>query len=242
MALLLLLLLLLLLSSLLVPAPVQESIFDQLGTRVLDNAWQGYNCSVFAYGQTGSGKSYTMMGTGAVLGRGMDASDYGLIPRLCYFLFQRIQREAARPKHQHRFSVEVTYIEIYNERVRDLFNPSASVSARRDVPCPDLACLTRRAGALQGSLRVREHPKTGVYVEDLSSLAVDSYEEMEWLITHGSKARTVAATSMNETSSRSHAVFTVSTSPAARRRAPTLTRPPVRWPCLADCVPAERSG
>lgn len=60
-----------------------------------------------------------------------------------------------------------------------------------------------------GNLKVREHPLLGPYVEDLSKLAVTSYEDIHELIDEGNKARTVAATNMNETSSRSHAVFTI---------------------------------
>ena len=85
-----------------------------------------------------------------------------------------------------RFTVEVSYLEIYNERVRDLLNPST-----------------------KGNLKVREHPSTGPYVEDLAKLVVGSFQEIENLMDEGNKARTVAATNMNETSSRSHAVFTL---------------------------------
>lgn len=82
--------------------------------------------------------------------------------------------------------VEVSYMEIYCERVRDLLNPKN-----------------------KSNLRVREHPLLGPYVEDLSKLAVTSYQDIHDLIDEGNKARTVAATNMNETSSRSHAVFTI---------------------------------
>jgi len=77
-------------------------------------------------------------------------------------------------------------MEIYCERVRDLLNPQN-----------------------KGNLRVREHPLLGPYVEDLSKLAVTSYKDIHELMDEGNKARTVAATNMNETSSRSHAVFTI---------------------------------
>ncbi|KAK3720237.1 hypothetical protein RRG08_007860 [Elysia crispata] len=82
--------------------------------------------------------------------------------------------------------IPVSYFEIYCERVRDLLNPSN-----------------------KNALRVREHPLLGPYVEDLSKMAVQSYEDINNLIDEGNKARTVAATNMNETSSRSHAVFTL---------------------------------
>uniref|UniRef100_A0AAY5L9B9 plus-end-directed kinesin ATPase n=1 Tax=Esox lucius TaxID=8010 RepID=A0AAY5L9B9_ESOLU len=84
------------------------------------------------------------------------------------------------------FNSAVSYMEIYCERVRDLLNPKN-----------------------KGNLRVREHPLMGPYVEDLSKLAVTSYNDIQDLMDSGNKARTVAATNMNETSSRSHAVFNI---------------------------------
>ena len=115
----------------------------------------------------------------------LDGADKGIIPLTCMELFDRVkQKEEADSKL--KFTVEVSYIEIYNEKVRDLLNPKN-----------------------QGNLRVREHPSLGPYVEDLSKLVVSSYDEMMTLMDEGNKARTVAATNMNETSSRSHAVFTL---------------------------------
>jgi len=153
----------------------QNNLFDDLGKPLLDNAFQGYNNCIFAYGQTGSGKSYSMMGYG---------KEVGIIPNICQDMFRRI--EAMQSDKTLRCTVEVSYLEIYNERVRDLLNPST-----------------------KGNLKVREHPSTGPYVEDLAKLAVSSFPEIENLMDEGNKARTVAATNMNETSSRSHAVFTL---------------------------------
>ncbi|KAI8973210.1 hypothetical protein BDF20DRAFT_914689 [Mycotypha africana] len=152
----------------------QETIYNDLGVDLLNHAFDGYNCCIFAYGQTGSGKSYSMMGYG---------EDKGIIPRTCSELFNRIQ---ANQKTNLNYRVEVSYIEIYNEKVRDLLNPKN-----------------------KGNLKVREHPSLGPYVEDLSRLVVTSFDDIEHLMDEGNKARTVAATNMNETSSRSHAVFTV---------------------------------
>lgn len=115
----------------------------------------------------------------------LDGADKGIIPLTCSELFQRVNEKMAVDPVT-KFTVEVSYIEIYNEKVRDLLNPKNT-----------------------GNLRVREHPSLGPYVEDLSKLAVSSYEEMMTLMDEGNKARTVAATNMNETSSRSHAVFTL---------------------------------
>ncbi|KOS20129.1 Kinesin-like protein unc-104 [Escovopsis weberi] len=153
----------------------QSNLFDDLGKPLLDNAFQGYNNCIFAYGQTGSGKSYSMMGYG---------KDVGIIPNICQEMFRRI--DAVQADNTSKCTVEVSYLEIYNERVRDLLNPST-----------------------KGNLKVREHPSTGPYVEDLAKLVVTSFQEIENLMDEGNKARTVAATNMNETSSRSHAVFTL---------------------------------
>lgn len=153
----------------------QDNLHSDLGKPLLDNAFQGYNNCIFAYGQTGSGKSYSMMGYGA---------EAGVIPKICQDMFERIG-DLQQDKNL-RCTVEVSYLEIYNERVRDLLNPST-----------------------KGNLKVREHPSTGPYVEDLAKLVVSSFNEIEHLMDEGNKARTVAATNMNETSSRSHAVFTL---------------------------------
>lgn len=169
----------------------QQIVYDDLGVDLLDHAFGGYNCCIFACkltffflykrhflilldGQTGAGKSYSMMGYG---------EDKGIIPRTCSALFERIHGNTD-PNLTTR--VEVSYIEIYNEKVRDLLNPKN-----------------------KGNLKVREHPSLGPYVEDLSKSVVSSFDDIENLMDEGNKARTVAATQMNETSSRSHAVFTL---------------------------------
>ncbi|KAM6915006.1 kinesin-like protein KIF13B [Xenentodon cancila] len=153
----------------------QDVVFQCLGESLLDNAFMGYNACIFAYGQTGSGKSYTMMGS---------AEQPGLIPRLCSSLFSRTVQEAFEGE---TFTVEVSYMEIYNEKVRDLLDPKGSRQA----------------------LRVREHNVLGPYVDGLSRLAVANYKDIESLMSEGNKSRTVAATNMNEESSRSHAVFNI---------------------------------
>uniref|UniRef100_A0A8C7MKZ3 Kinesin family member 13B n=1 Tax=Oncorhynchus kisutch TaxID=8019 RepID=A0A8C7MKZ3_ONCKI len=153
----------------------QEVVFQCLGESLLDNAFLGYNACIFAYGQTGSGKSYTMMGS---------SEQPGLIPRLCSSLFDRILQEQ---REGESFTVEVSFMEIYNEKVRDLLDPKGSRQA----------------------LRVREHKVFGPYVDGLSRLAVACYKDIECLMSEGNKSRTVAATNMNEESSRSHAVFNI---------------------------------
>ncbi|XP_051567542.1 kinesin-like protein KIF1A isoform X17 [Myxocyprinus asiaticus] len=155
----------------------QQQVYRDIGEEMLLHAFEGYNVCIFAYGQTGAGKSYTMMGK-------QEKDQEGIIPLLCEDLFTKINE--TNTDNSMSYSVEVSYMEIYCERVRDLLNPKN-----------------------KGNLRVREHPLLGPYVEDLSKLAVTSYNDIQDLMDSGNKARTVAATNMNETSSRSHAVFNI---------------------------------
>ncbi|XP_046892998.1 kinesin-like protein KIF1A [Hypomesus transpacificus] len=155
----------------------QLQVYRDIGVEMLQHAFEGYNVCIFAYGQTGAGKSYTMMGR-------QEKDQEGIIPLLCEDLFTKIN--GCNTDNNLSYSVEVSYMEIYCERVRDLLNPKN-----------------------KGNLRVREHPLLGPYVEDLSKLAVTSYNDIQDLMDSGNKARTVAATNMNETSSRSHAVFNI---------------------------------
>ena len=186
----------------------QDDLFDDLGSPLLDNAFGGYNNCIFAYGQTGSGKSYSMMGYG---------KEYGVIPRICQSMFERITAIQA-DKHLN-CTVEVSYLEIYNERVRDLLNPSN-----------------------KGNLKVREHPSTGPYVEDLAKLVVGSFPEIENLMDEGNKARTVAATNMNETSSRSHAVFTLTLTQKRHDSETSMDTEKVSKISLVDLAGSERAN
>ncbi|THC93199.1 hypothetical protein EYZ11_007326 [Aspergillus tanneri] len=186
----------------------QDNLFEDLGVPLLDNAFQGYNNCIFAYGQTGSGKSYSMMGYG---------KEYGVIPRICQSMFERIT--AIQRDKSLSCTVEVSYLEIYNERVRDLLNPSN-----------------------KGNLKVREHPSTGPYVEDLAKLVVRSFEEIENLMDEGNKARTVAATNMNETSSRSHAVFTLTLSQKRHDAETSMDTEKVSRISLVDLAGSERAN
>uniref|UniRef100_A0A8C4WZS4 Kinesin family member 16Ba n=1 Tax=Eptatretus burgeri TaxID=7764 RepID=A0A8C4WZS4_EPTBU len=154
----------------------QEKLFQDIGMDILEAAFEGYNACIFAFGQTGSGKSYTMMG---------NPGDLGLIPRICEGLYSHIGRDST---DGCSYRTEVSFLEIYNEQVRDLL---------------------RRNSSRGYHLRVREHPKEGPYVEELSKHLVQSYGDVEELMEAGNTIRTTAATSMNDASSRSHAIFTI---------------------------------
>ncbi|KAG2468585.1 kinesin-like protein KIF1C [Polypterus senegalus] len=186
----------------------QQRVYKDIGEEMLLHAFEGYNVCIFAYGQTGAGKSYTMMGR-------QEPNQQGIIPQLCEDLFKRIT-DNKDPELSH--SVEVSYMEIYCERVRDLLNPKS-----------------------RGNLRVREHPIMGPYVEDLSKLAVTSFCDIADLMDSGNKARTVAATNMNETSSRSHAVFTIVFTQKRHDSMTTLDTEKVSKISLVDLAGSERA-
>ncbi|OTA67922.1 kinesin-domain-containing protein [Hypoxylon sp. EC38] len=158
----------------------QEDVYNSLGEEFLDHNFEGYHTCIFAYGQTGSGKSYTMMGT---------PDQPGLIPRTCEDLFQRI--EAAQNETPNiSYHVRASYFEVYNEHVRDLLVP---VSPNQPPYY----------------LKIRESPTEGPYVKDLTEVPVRSLNEILRYMTAGDRSRTTASTKMNDTSSRSHAVFTI---------------------------------
>ncbi|XP_054031629.1 kinesin-like protein KIF1B isoform X3 [Dryobates pubescens] len=186
----------------------QSRVYNDIGKEMLQHAFEGYNVCIFAYGQTGAGKSYTMMGK-------QEESQAGIIPQLCEELFEKINDNS---NEEMSYSVEVSYMEIYCERVRDLLNPKN-----------------------KGNLRVREHPLLGPYVEDLSKLAVTSYTDIADLMDAGNKARTVAATNMNETSSRSHAVFTIVFTQKKHDTETDLSTEKVSKISLVDLAGSERA-
>ncbi|KAK1754789.1 kinesin-like protein KIF1A [Echria macrotheca] len=158
----------------------QEDVYDSLGEEFLDHNFEGYHTCIFAYGQTGSGKSYSMMGT---------PEQPGLIPRTCDDLFERIAA-AQEETPNISYNVRVSYFEVYNEHVRDLLVPV--------VP-----------GQPPYYLKIRESPVEGPYVKDLTEVPVRNINEILRYMRAGDGNRTIASTKMNDTSSRSHAVFTI---------------------------------
>ncbi|KAJ3385123.1 hypothetical protein HDU84_002443 [Entophlyctis sp. JEL0112] len=139
---------------------------------------KGYNGTIFAYGQTGSGKTHTMMGD-------MESEEWkGLTPRLVETIFSTIFN--APPSME--FTVKVSYMEIYMERIRDLLNPS------------------------NDNLPVHEEKGRGVYVKGLLEIFVGSIAEVYEVMKKGQEARIVASTNMNAESSRSHSIFVLQVS------------------------------
>ena len=155
----------------------QKIVFETLGKQILDNAWEGYHCCLFAYGQTGSGKSYSMVGYGA---------NKGIVPISCEEIFKRIGENKDEQIH---YEVEVSMLEIYNEKVQDLLVP-----------------INKRPPT---GLKIRESKALGVFVADLTKYPVSSYEEISNKMDEGYQNRTIGSTLMNSTSSRAHTIVTI---------------------------------
>ncbi|XP_046380211.1 kinesin-II 95 kDa subunit-like [Haliotis rufescens] len=153
----------------------QRDLYDETFHDLVESVLQGFNGTIFAYGQTGTGKTFTMQGVKN------DPEMRGVIPNSFEHIFQHISRS-----QNQQYLVRASYLEIYQEEVRDLL--SKDQSKRLDL---------------------KERPDTGVYVKDLSSFVTKSVKEIEHVMNVGNQNRSVGATNMNEHSSRSHAIFIV---------------------------------
>ncbi|KAK9819166.1 hypothetical protein WJX81_001387 [Elliptochloris bilobata] len=158
------------------PSSTQEQVYAATAQPIVESVLEGYNGTVFAYGQTGTGKTFTMDG-------GLDPRQRGVIPRAFDQIFAFIQGGDCGASH---FLVRASYLEIYNEDVRDL-----------------LASNPRNA------LDVREDAEGSVYAKGLHAFLVKSPAEMASVLQVGKRNRVVGETLMNRDSSRSHAIFTV---------------------------------
>ena len=147
----------------------QKEIYDYSAKELVDSVLSGYNATIFAYGQTASGKTYTMQG------QLNSPEKEGIIPRMVRHVFHNIMLSDS----DIEYTVKVSIIEIYMEKIRDLIDLSKT------------------------NLSIREKDKE-IYIEDLSEHYVSSEEDVIELIRIGSENRTTASTNMNECSSRSH--------------------------------------
>lgn len=137
---------------------------------------EGYNGTIFAYGQTGTGKTHTMTGLVEI------SDERGIMPRS----FEDIFKSIADDSNQTQFLVRASYLEIYNEEVRDLLSKNP-----------------------KNRLELHEKPDSGVYVKDLSYFAAKNSDEVRKIMTIGSKNRSTGETLMNLHSSRSHSLFQI---------------------------------
>ncbi|KAJ2334614.1 Kinesin- motor protein, partial [Coemansia sp. RSA 2673] len=189
------------------PKATQEHIYERIVSPILDEVMQGYNCTIFAYGQTGTGKTYTMEGdldasevdhglaVPALPSSNGNSSDLlchsrlstraGVIPRTLHNLFYALDKQSAE------YYVRVSYVELYNEELRDLL-------ASNDVP-----------GDAAGLKVFESGTDKGIIIQGLNEMAVTSARDAVAALQAGAQRRAVAATRCNEASSRSHAIFTI---------------------------------
>ena len=154
----------------------QSDVFDYSIRPTVDDILNGYNGTVFAYGQTGAGKSYTMMGSD------IDDDEYrGIIPRITEQIFASILSSTSNIE----YTVRVSYMEIYMERIKDLLNPQ------------------------NDNLPIHEEKARGVYVKGMLEIYVSNVQEVYEVMRRGGSNRATAATNMNQESSRSHSIFVI---------------------------------
>ena len=158
----------------------QRIFYDESCFSVIEGTLEGFNSTIFAYGQTGCGKSFTMQGPSTTI-----EELKGVIPNSFSHIFQFV-----KASKDVEFLIRCSYLELYNEEVKDLL------------------CSSKQPGA-GTKLELKEDPQKGVYVKGLSDVVVESPEDLNKMLDKGLTARTTAATNMNAESSRSHSIFTI---------------------------------
>lgn len=153
----------------------QQDLYEETVRPLVSSVLDGFNGTIFAYGQTGTGKTYTMEGLKT------DHERRGVIPRSFEHIFNHIGRS-----ENMQYLVRASYLEIYQEEIRDLLQPDQSLR-----------------------FELKEKPDIGVFVKDLSTSVCKSAVEIQQLMNTGNQNRTIGATNMNEHSSRSHAIFLI---------------------------------
>lgn len=208
----------------------QDEVFDVVGKGVVDAALDGYNATLFAYGQTGSGKTYTLTGGAARY------DDRGIVPRALSRIFASIDRVRSKDSGEDaKFTVEVSYVEIYLERGYDLLATTldSRQSAARGYERSSEIPLPR--------VRVLEDEHGHMHVLDLTSHVVASEEEALDLLFVGDTNRAVAETPLNMASSRSHCIFTVTITKRSRGT-DTVRRAKLNLVDLAGSERVNKSG
>ncbi|XP_043688741.1 kinesin-like protein KIN-12F isoform X2 [Telopea speciosissima] len=163
----------------------QEEFFKLVGVPLVKNSLAGFNTSILSYGQTASGKTYTMWGPPSAMVEGHSSSSHqGIVPRVFQMLFSEIHREQENSEKQINYQCRCSFLEIYNDQIGDLLDPT------------------------QRNLAIRDDAKNGFYVENLTEEYVTSYKDITQILIKGLSNRKVGATSINSKGSRSHIVFT----------------------------------
>jgi len=156
------------------PNSTQEELFNNVAKATIEDIMAGYNGTIFAYGQTGSGKTFTMFG---------EPKHKGIIPRCAEAIFEGIANAKVEVEEVY---IKCSFVEIYQENVRDLLNPKSG-----------------------GKLKIREKPDGSTYLQGATEEYCNSPEDIYKIIAQGNKHRAVSKTDMNNQSSRSHSVLII---------------------------------
>lgn len=224
----------------------QRMVYDFVAKDLVPHAFKGYNSCILTYGQTGSGKTYTIMGEyDPQIPCGGDGKE-GIIPRISYDLFVQLAKEQRREEDEEkkrrdkakgpipttRYRVEVSFVEIYMERVRDLLDP---------------ALRNAKGSDRLSDARIRQDPYSGPFVEGVTKYQVENWAQCCILLLRGSQHRTTCATAVHQQSSRSHAIYQLTvirettTPQKGRYDRPTVSTQSGRIN-LVDLAGSERGG
>ncbi|XP_056631662.1 kinesin-like protein KIF11-A isoform X1 [Diorhabda sublineata] len=163
------------------PSATQIELYVNVIAPMILDVVDGYNCTAFAYGQTGTGKTFTMMGEKCnLVGNWKQDPDAGLIPRAAFHIFDELSKLS-----NIDINVKVSFIELYNEEIRDLLSDD------------------------ENTLQMYSAPKGSVSIQGLTEISVHSGEGICKLLQRGIMKRQIAPTLMNHQSSRSHTVFSI---------------------------------
>ena len=154
-------------------------MFNEAALPIIESVLEGFNGTVFAYGQTASGKTYTMQGADID-----DPDTRGIIPRMVSLVFDRIEEASS----DIEFTVKVSMVEIYLEKIKDLLDPSKT------------------------NLKIHETKEKGVYIAEMTEIFVADEEEVYKVMVQGNDNRSIGVTNMNLQSSRSHSIFIMTVS------------------------------
>lgn len=163
---------------------IQANFYEHTGYSIVESVLDGYNGTIFAYGQTGTGKTHTMVGPPE------PEELHGVIPRTFAHIFNSINMTPSK-----KFLVRASYLEIYNEEIRDLLSKNP-----------------------KQKLELKDHVDGGVYVKDLTNMISKGVTDLQAIMDTGQKNRSVASTMMNNESSRSHSIFTITIETSETRK------------------------
>ncbi|CAG8489518.1 9049_t:CDS:2, partial [Acaulospora colombiana] len=197
------------------PESTQQEIYDNIAVEsLIENFLEGFNVTILAYGQTSSGKTFTM---GTADNDLIPSNQKGIIPRAMSTLFSLMN---TKKYHSQKFTMNVSFIEIYNEDLIDL--------------------LGEGVGDSRPHVTIREDSRGNIYWNGLQEMRVNSVEEVMGYLIKGSQNRQVGATDMNSQSSRSHAIFSVTMSHQKFVNGGASSPPPSRSQSQINLAGSER--